>query len=114
VLYRALRPDVSPRLVAFGGPDGRSYEVLDEDGDPDGAGGVLLIAPGDEPDFAQRWERARATLAGCQGYLGARLCRAGADFVGIVRWSSPLMHARALRRDDAPELPGSPALYLRV
>jgi hypothetical protein len=61
--------------------------------------GVLLLVPA-APDG---WE---AQFAGRQGFLGAR--RDGD--VGVVRWSSPLMYARA-----APDaLPSGAALYVKV
>ena len=106
-LYRALRPDEPFRFVelAADGP----YEVPSEDGEPEGDGGVLLIARL-APSERETWERLRASFAPQRGYLGARLL-AGDELVAIVRWSSPLMYARALRRTDT-EPPGRPALYL--
>jgi hypothetical protein len=101
-LYRALRDDVPYRFVAIGPGDG--YDVVHEDGDPDGAGGVVLVEPfavppeDDEP-FLAAWRDAHAALASARGYLGARLCRRAAPgeprWVEIARWSSPLMVARA-------------------
>ena len=111
--YRALRADAAFPLVEING----SYETIYEDGDPHGHGGVLLIEPfevpvdGDE-EFVAAWHAARDILARAQGYLGARLLR-GTDtdfsFVGVVRWSSPLMYARAHK----PAMPfaSHPALY---
>ena len=62
----------------------------------------------------------RELLAPRQGYLGSRLHRGAAGgfrFVAVVRWSSPLMHARALREPEIAEavaaLPSPGALYLR-
>jgi len=131
-LHRALRADVRPRFVAVGpaGPDGGdAYEVVHEDGEPEGAGGAVLIArfalpAGGDDRFTAAWEALRARLAPRRGYLGARLHRgvgtAEGRFVALVRWSSPLMHARTLQQPDVQEAiaalpyPGRPALYLPV
>jgi hypothetical protein len=51
------------------------------------------------PD-AGAWEPFRALLAPRQGYLGSRLYRAEDGDVALVRWSSPLMYARALREPE--------------
>jgi hypothetical protein len=108
-VYRALRPDAGFRFVAIAEGDG--YEVVREDGTPDVDGGVVLIDPfevpaGEDDAFLAGWDDARGAQ---QGYLGSRLYRATgpADFrfVGLARWSSPLMVQRA-------GLPG--ALYLPV
>jgi hypothetical protein len=125
VLYRALRGDVAPRFVHITReappPGAAAYDVVHEDGDPDGAGGAVLIAPFDGDDeLVARWEALREQLAGRQGYLGSRLHRsAGAAefrFVALVRWSSPLMYARTLRQPATEQalaaLPHEPALYL--
>jgi heme oxygenase (mycobilin-producing) len=107
VLYRALRPDVAFRFVSVGEGDG--YEVVREEGDPDDAGGVVLIDPFEVPEgedgaFLAAWDAARATLAQQRGYLGARLHRAAAParfrFVEVARWSSPLMVSRAFERPE--------------
>jgi hypothetical protein len=137
-LYRALRSDVAPRFVAVSPAEPpatpfpahvAAYEPVHEDGEPEGAGGTVLIAPyevpaGADERFAAAWEELRARLAPRQGYLGARLYRGadGADFrfVALVRWSSPLMYARALKDPEiagavaAIPCPGHPALYLAV
>jgi hypothetical protein len=131
VLYRALRDDVPLPFVHIGpepaSAGATSYDVVHEDGDVDGAGGVVLITPfevpadGDEP-FRARWDALREQFAGRQGYLGARLHRstgpADHRFVALVRWSSPLMYARTLRQPGVEHLiaalPGEPALYLTV
>lgn len=132
-LHRALRDDVDFRFVAVGGGEPASefpshsalYEVVHEEGAPDGPGGVVLINPfevpeGADEDFLAAWDRARRALAGRQGYLGTRLHRsegpADFRFVNLARWSSPLMFARALAAPDfraAGELPfaSHPALY---
>ena len=131
-LHRALRADVRPRFVALGTAapgSGDAYEVVHEDGEPAGAGGAVLIerfavpAGGDER-FTAAWEALRARLAPRRGYLGARLHRgagtAQGRFVAVVRWSSPLMHARTLQQPEVQEaiaalpFPGRPALYLPV
>jgi heme-degrading monooxygenase HmoA len=135
ILHRALRPDAEFRFVEVGrkdAPESRfdartsDYEVLREAGTPDVEGGVALIdlfeVPDDEDErFLAGWERMREALAQQRGYLGTRLHRsvAPADFrfVDVTRWSSPLMFARALNRDDVQQaieaLPfrSHPALY---
>jgi heme oxygenase (mycobilin-producing) len=149
-LHRALREDVDFRFVnvalvdspqawrraisdpAF--PGGRMpfrahpglYEVVHEDGTPDGSGGVVLINPFEVPAeadaaFLQGWNAAREVLAAQGGYLGTRLHRSlgAADFrfVNVARWSSPLMFARALQRPEFQQIaaampfPSHPALY---
>jgi heme-degrading monooxygenase HmoA len=114
VLYRALRDDVDFRFVAVAdvGEDSSRpglYEVVHEEGVPDGAEGVTLINPfevpeGEDESFLAGWEGARAALADQRGYLGTRLHRsAGAAdfrFVNLARWSSPLMFARATQRPE--------------
>jgi len=108
MLYRALRPDVDPQVVAI---DEDEYEVVREEGEPLGGDGVFLIdsfdvPAADEAPFLADWDAARAPLASRRGYLGARLYRADSRFVGVTRWSSPLMVHRA--RDL---LPPQPAVY---
>jgi heme-degrading monooxygenase HmoA len=131
VLYRALREDVDFRFVAVarvegqaGGP--RLYEVVHEEGAPDGSEGATLINPfevpaGGDEQFLAGWERARAALADQRGYLGTRLHRSVGDadlrFVNLARWSSPLMFARATQRPEFREVGAAipfrahPALY---
>ena len=101
-MYAALRDDVGFRFVAIAPGDG--YEVVHEDGDPDGTGGVALIEPYDVPPadddrFLAAWREEHARLAAHHGYLGARLYRGvgrtEARWVEVARWSSPLMVARA-------------------
>jgi hypothetical protein len=104
-MYRALRDDVPFRFVAVGREGGAPrYEIVHEDGAPDGAGGVVVIDPFDVPvgadgAFLADWHAAREELAAHRGYQGTRLYRAvaAADvrFVGFSRWSSPLALARA-------------------
>ena len=117
-LHRALRSDADFRYVEVAPADGESsrdtYAVAHEDGDPDGAGGVLVIdafevpPEADEP-FLAAWGPSRAVFARHRGYLGSRLHRSAgpADFrfVAIARWSSPLMFARAVRDPEAVEVP---------
>jgi heme-degrading monooxygenase HmoA len=149
-LHRALREDTALRFVnvarvespdawqqAIADPEfpgGRMpftshpslYEAVREDGEPDGAGGVVLINPwevpvGEDERFLTEWVRAREALAARPGYLGNRLHRSLAPtdfrFVNVGRWSSPLMFARALQEpqvQDAAEAVGfrsHPALY---
>ena len=116
-LYRALRADVDFPFVEIA--SGATYEVVHEDGDPDGDGGALLIelfevTPDRDEEFRAAWNTTRQALAAAQGYLGSRLYRGEADFryVGIVRWSSPLMFARV----EKPAMPfaSHPALYQAV
>jgi hypothetical protein len=100
-LYRALRDDADFRFAAIG-PDG-PYAVASEEGAPDTEGGCLQIEPfevpaSDDAAFLTAWDESRAALAGRRGYLGARLLHADAEtfrFVGLTRWSSPLMAFRA-------------------
>jgi heme-degrading monooxygenase HmoA len=149
-LHRALRPDVEFRFVnvtrvqspeawrraigdaEFGGATtvftahSGLYEVLHEDGVPEGPGGVILINPfevptGDDEAFLAGWDRARELLATQRGYLGTRLHRslaaASFRFVNIARWSSPLMFSRAVQRPEFQEAAAAltfashPALY---
>jgi hypothetical protein len=111
-LYRALRADVRHRFVVVA--PGSGYEVAHEDGDPDGADGVVLVEPfavppGDDEGFLAAWREAHAALAVQRGYLGARLFRSAAPgeprWIEMARWSSPLMYSRA---------GGEGALYLAV
>jgi hypothetical protein len=111
-LYRALRADVRHRFVVFA--PGSGYEVAHEDGDPDGAGGVVLVEPfavssADDERFLAAWHETHAALAARHGYLGTRMYRgvtpAEPRWVEVTRWSSPLMYARA---------GGAGTLYLRV
>jgi len=135
VLHRALRADVALRFVEFDGAgpaDARFpshaglYEIVQEAGEPEGAGGVLLIsfleAREDERLVAAR-ERIGEAWSGCRGHLGTRLYRDTGDadfrFVEVTRWSSPLMYARALREPAvaaalAGPFSGRAALYLPV
>jgi heme-degrading monooxygenase HmoA len=138
-LHRALRADVDFRFVVVSAgavPSGGEfashparYEVVHEDGSPDGDGGVVLINPFEVPDgadaeFLAAWDGAREALAGRRGYLGTRLHRspgpADFRFVNIARWSSPLMFAQAIERPEfheaAQAMPfaSHPALYTVV
>jgi heme oxygenase (mycobilin-producing) len=149
-LHRALRPDAEFRFVnvarvespkawrqAIGDaelPGGTIrfkahsglYEVVHEDGAPEGAGGVILINPfevtaGDEDRFVADWDRARELLARQRGYLGTRLHRslaaASFRFVNVARWSSPLAFSKAVQQPEfqhaaaAMTFPSHPALY---
>jgi hypothetical protein len=101
-VYRALRDDADYPFVAIAPGDG--YDVVHEDGNPDGAGGVVLVEPYDVPPahddrFLAAWREAHARLAAAHGYLGTRLYRGAARtelrWVEVARWSSPLMVARA-------------------
>jgi heme-degrading monooxygenase HmoA len=149
-LHRALRPDVEFRFVNVARVDSPEawqqaigdaelpgativfkahsglYEVVHEDGVPEGAGGVILINPfevpaGDDEGFLTGWDRAREMLATQRGYLGTRLhrSRAAASFryVDIARWSSPLAFSRALQQPEVQQAAAAiafrshPALY---
>jgi hypothetical protein len=143
-LHRALRAAVALRFVdiarvdagerSVADPGGELpftvahpgvYEVTREDGEPEGAGGVVLITffevREDERFVADR-ERLHEVLVPRQGYLGSRLHRslepADFGFVDIMRWSSPLMFARALQQPEiaqaAASAGGHRALYLPV
>ena len=103
-LYRALRGDVDFPFVRIRVDPAGRYEVVREEGEPDGEDGVLLINPfevpeGEDERFLAGWEAAREFLGRQRGYLGTRLHRsAGASdfrFVNVARWSSPLMFHRA-------------------
>jgi hypothetical protein len=116
-LYRALRPDADFRFVhvaRVGAPTGAPrpgrYEVVHEDGAPDGAEGATLIGLFEVPDdgdhpFLGAWDGVREVLAAQRGFLGTRLHRAAGPaafrFVELTRWSSPLMVHRA---NALPEL----------
>jgi heme-degrading monooxygenase HmoA len=137
-LLRALRADVEHRYVDIARVDASRepfashpglYEVVHDEGTPDGAGGVVLVNPfevpaGEDEGFVAAWERVRALLAQQRGYLGTRLhrSRGAADFrfVNVARWSSPLMFSRALQQPEVRQagaaLPhtGHPALYTVV
>jgi heme-degrading monooxygenase HmoA len=102
------------------------YEVVHEDGVPEGPGGVILINPfevptSDDERFLAGWDRARQVLATQRGYLGTRLHRSLAAarfrYVNIARWSSPLMFSRAVQRPELQQAAAAmpfrshPALY---
>jgi hypothetical protein len=132
VLYRALRADVEFRFVSVAegavvvnasAAHSSLYEVIHEDGAPDGSAGVTLIepfevAPDADEGFMAAWHGRRDTFSTQRGYLGTRLHRsldAAADlrFVELARWSSPLMFFRVSRQAVAA-LPfrSHPALYV--
>ena len=105
------------------------YEIVREDGAPDGTEGVILINPfevpeGDDERFLDGWGRARDRLSLRPGYLGTRLHRslAPADlrFVSIARWSSPLAFANAVQQAEVQQAEAAidfrshPSLYLVV
>ena len=152
VLHRALRADADFRFVdvaqvddpvvwreavadpAFPGAGlpfkshAALYEVIHEDGKPEGHGGVVLVnpfeVPADDDIFVDGWTRAREALASQRGYLGTRLHRSvgAADFrfVNVARWSSPLAFAKAVEQPEfrriAAAMPfaSHPALYQPV
>lgn len=105
------------------------YEVVREQGAPDGAAGVVLINPFEVPAeaderFLAGWSSAREALAARPGHLGTRLHRslgpADFRFVDVARWSSPLAFAKAIARPEfrqaAEAMPfaSHPALYKTV
>jgi hypothetical protein len=103
-VYRALRDDARYAFVVIGAEEGAAYDVVHEDGTPDGAEGVVLIDPLDGPAAAEAgfladWHAARERLATHRGYQGTRLYRAvgpaAPRYVAFSRWSSPLAFARA-------------------
>lgn len=149
-LHRALREDVDYRFVNVASVDSPEawidaikdpafpggqmpfnahpglYEVVHEDGQPDGSEGTVLISPFEvsadaDEDFLAGWHHARETLADQPGYLGTRLHRsvgpADFRFVNVARWSSPLAFANAVSqaefRQSAERMPfpSHPALY---
>ncbi len=107
-VYRALRDDVTHPVVTVA--DGPGYDVVHEDGDTDGRGGVLVIERFEEHSLAA-WHETRGQLSTHRGYLGSRLLRGDDAYVAISRWSSPLMYARATREIH---IAWQPALYLPV
>jgi hypothetical protein len=128
VVHRALRPDVRLRWVTIGDHPsdlpfphrGGDFRVVHEDGDVDGAGGVILInafevSPADDERFLAGWHAARDLLTGERGYLGTRLHFGDGDFrfVDVARWSSPLMIFRANATAPTP-FPSHPGIYERV
>ena len=103
-VYRALRDDVPHAFVVTGAEEGAAYDVVHQDGVPDGAEGVVLIDPLDVPAdaevaFLADWHAARERLATHRGYQGTRLYRAAGSaaprYVAFSRWSSPLAFSRA-------------------
>lgn len=127
VLHRALRDDADFPFVVLGAGD--TYDVVRDEGDVDGDGGVLFINAFEVPDdaddaFVTTWEAVGPLLCKQHGFLGRRLHRAVEPgtrlrFVNIGRWSSPLMYARSAARPDieaavaALAFPSHPALYHR-
>jgi heme-degrading monooxygenase HmoA len=120
-----LLPEPEAAFPAHGG----AYEIVHEDGAPDGTDGVVLINPfevpeGEDEHFLDGWRAARDRLAARPGYLGTRLHRslAPADFrfVNIARWSSPLAFANGIKQAEAQQAAAAipfrshPALYLVI
>ena len=128
VVHRALRADVRLRWVTIGDRPsdlpfphhGGDFRVVHEDGDVDGAGGVILInafevPPADDERFLAGWHAVRERHAEQRGYLGTRLYFGAGDFrfVDVARWSSPLMIFRADATAPTP-FPSHPGIYERV
>jgi hypothetical protein len=140
MLLRAVRADAPVRFVELAASGaGEPYELVREAGDPDGEGGVVLLAryrpnpsttktsdvfvvagtePSDESDrvatktsdaFVAAWDGLRAVLAGRRGHIGARLYRGAEDLVEVAHWSSPLMLQRAAQ-DPAVQAAGAAVL----
>ena len=110
VLHRAIRPDAPVRYVAVAASGaGEPYELLREVGEPDGSGGVVLIARWTRTSdvLVRAWEALRVVLAARRGHIGARLYRGAEDYVEVAHWSSPLMLQRA---EQDPEVTGLPGL----
>lgn len=109
VLHRAIRHDAPVRYIALAASGGgEPYELLREVGEPDVAGGVILIARWPEPsvDFVAAWDAQRVVLGARRGHIGARLYRGDGDYVEFAQWSSPLMLQRAEQDPEAVGLPG--------
>ena len=120
VLHRAIRPDAPVRYVAVAPSGaGEPYELLREVGEPDGSGGVMLIArwtkTSNAPvqartealdDLVRAWDAQRVALAARRGHIGARLYRGAEDYVEVAHWSSPLMLQRAEQDPEVVALPG--------
>ena len=120
-LYRALRDDVQPRYVALGGATPAAARTTRSSSRTARTeGGVLAVerfAPGGA-GLAPAWRALHGLLAARRGHLGSRLL-AGPDVIAITRWSSPLMHQRALQQPEiAAALAALPrahaALYLPI
>ena len=111
ILHRALRADVPYRFAGLAASAGEHE------------GGVLLIVPfevpaGEDARFRAAWEAVREVFSTCRGYLGAEVHESpDARPVAVIRWSSPLMYARAVREEGdlvaALPFPAQPALYTR-
>jgi hypothetical protein len=123
LLLRAVRPDAPVRFVELAAAGvGEPYELVREAGDPDGEGGVVLVAryrpePSDasgagtnsSEEFVRAWDGLRTVLAGRRGHIGARLYRGAEDLVEVAHWSSPLMLQRAAQ-DPAVQAAGTAVL----
>jgi hypothetical protein len=114
-LYRAIRDDTPTRFVSLS--PGDAYELVHEDGDVEGDGGVIQITTFAAPHLSA-WRRLHDIETGRRGYLGARLFQssAGAGFVAITRWSSPLMVFRTAQQPEYQQtaFASVSALYTRT
>jgi hypothetical protein len=115
-LYRSIRDETPVRFVSVA--PGGVYDLVHEDGDIEGSGGVIQITTltaGTETLAA--WQRLHAIETTRRGYLGTRLYGGHAGYVAISRWSSPLMVARTQRQPEfgrafaALPATSQPALY---
>jgi hypothetical protein len=119
-LYRAIRDDTPVRFVSVTAGD--AYELVHEDGDVDGAGGVIQITTIADAELRCAWQRLHEIERERRGYLGARLYRSVAPsdvaLIAIARWSSPLMVFRTTQQPDfrraASKLASETALYTRT
>jgi hypothetical protein len=121
-LYRAIRDDTPVRFVSVAAGD--SYELVHDDGEVEGSGGVIQITTfgAADAEFLPAWQRLHEIETGRRGYLGTRLYRgpeaADIRFVAIARWSSPLMVFRTAQQpefqDAAVPFRSLPVLYQRV
>jgi len=115
VLLRAVRPGAPVRFVELAPSGaGEPYELVREAGDPDGEGGVVLVAryraATETSDvLVAAWDGLRAVLAARRGHIGARLYRGAEDLVEVAHWSSPLMLQRAAQ-DPAVQAAGAAVL----
>jgi len=104
LVLRALRDDVPVPVWVFSAaavaPESAAYELIAEDGDVDGAGGVRLVELFADTAELTAWAAVHALLGARQGYLGTRVYRGETDLVALLRWSSPLMYQRALQQPE--------------
>jgi hypothetical protein len=118
-LYRAIRDDTPVRFVSVA--PGDSHELIHEDGDVGGPGGVVEITTFGVAELLPTWQRRHEIETARRGYLGTTLYRGSADlgYVAITRWSSPLMVFRTTQQPEFQQasadlgVHSSSALYTR-